>query len=87
MTVSGVEGAVSDPVKLGLVAADIQIVANKKFLAKNPAAKEFFRVFTLPLTDINEQNARMQTGKFSKRHRAPRAGVDRKEQRNVELMA
>ncbi len=65
LTVPGVEGAVSDPVKLGFVVADIRIVANKKFLAKNPAAKEFFKLFTLPLGDINEQNTKMQNGEKS----------------------
>jgi glycine betaine/proline transport system substrate-binding protein len=64
---SGVTGAVSDPVKLGFVAADIQIVANKEFLAANPAAKEFFKVFTLPLSDINEQNTKMQEGEKSQK--------------------
>ena len=67
MTVSGVEGAVSDPVKLGFVVSDIRIVANKKFLAKNPAAKKFFEVFTLPLEDINEQNTRMNKGEKSQK--------------------
>jgi glycine betaine/proline transport system substrate-binding protein len=67
MTVAGVEGAVSDPAKLGFVVADIQIVANKKFLAANPAAREFFEVFTLPLADINEQNTRMQNGEKSQK--------------------
>ena len=67
MTVTGVEGAVSDPAKLGFVVADIQIVANKKFLAKNPAAKTFFKLFTLPLSDINEQNTRMQNGEKSQK--------------------
>jgi len=67
MTVAGVEGAVSDPAKLGFVVADIQIVANKKFLAKNPAAKKFFEVFTLPLGDINAQNALMQEGEKSQK--------------------
>lgn len=65
LTVSGVVGAVSDPVKLGFVVADIQVVANKKFLAANPAAKAFFKVFTLPLGDINEQNTKMQNGEKS----------------------
>ena len=65
LTVSGIAGAVSDPVKLGFVVADIQIVANKKFLAENPAAKEFFKLFTLPLGDINEQNTKMQNGEKS----------------------
>ncbi len=68
MTVSGVEGAVSDPIKLGFVVSDIQIVANKKFLAANPAAKRFFEVFTLPLGDINEQNTRMNEGEKSAKH-------------------
>jgi glycine betaine/proline transport system substrate-binding protein len=68
MTVSGVEGAVSDPIKLGFVVADIQIVANKKFLAENPAAKKFFELFTLPLADINEQNTKMQNGEKSQKN-------------------
>ena len=67
MTVAGVEGAVSDPARLGFVVADIQIVANKKFLAANPSAKTFFELFTLPLSDINEQNTRMQNGEKSQK--------------------
>ena len=65
MTVSGVEGAVSDPLKAGFVVSDIQIVANKQFLEKNPAAKRFFEVFTLPLSDINLQNTKMEEGEKS----------------------
>jgi len=65
MTVSGIEGAVSDPLKAGFVVSDIQVVANKKFLEANPAAKKFFEVFTLPLSDINEQNTRMENGEKS----------------------
>ncbi|MEA3543949.1 MAG: glycine betaine/L-proline ABC transporter substrate-binding protein ProX [Thermodesulfobacteriota bacterium] len=65
MTVSGIEGAVSNPLKAGFVVSDIQIVANKKFLSKNPAAKKFFEVFTLPLGDINSQNTKMQDGEKS----------------------
>ncbi len=65
MTVSGIEGAVSDPLKAGFVVSDIQIVANKKFAENNPAAKKFFEVFTLPLGDINEQNTRMNEGEKS----------------------
>ncbi len=67
MTVSGIEGAVSDPVKLGFVVSDIRIVANKKFIAANPAVKKFFEVFTLPLVDINEQNTRMNEGEKSQK--------------------
>lgn len=65
MTVANVDGAVSNPVKLGFVVSDIRIVANKKFLEKNPAAAEFFRQFSLPLQDINEQNTRMNEGEKS----------------------
>lgn len=72
MTVSGIEGAVTDPLKAGFVVADIRIVGNKEFLAKNPAAKKFFEEFNLPLSDINEQNTRMNEGEKSakdiKRH-------------------
>lgn len=67
MTVSGIEGAVTDPIKLGFVVSDIQIVANKKFAESNPAAKKFFEVFTLPLLDINEQNTRMNEGEKSQK--------------------
>ena len=67
MTVSGVQGAVTDPIKLGFVVSDIRIVANKKFAEGNPAAKKFFEVFTLPLADINAQNARMNEGEKSQK--------------------
>jgi glycine betaine/proline transport system substrate-binding protein len=67
MTVSGIEGAVTDPVKLGFVISDIRIVANKKFIEKNPAAQKFFEVLTLPLSDINAQNARMNEGEKSQK--------------------
>jgi glycine betaine/proline transport system substrate-binding protein len=67
MTVSGVEGAVTDPIKLGFVVSDIRIVANKKFIKKNPAAKKFFELFTLPLIDINAQNTLMYEGEKSQK--------------------
>ncbi len=68
MTVTDVEGAISDPVKLGFVVADIRVVANKEFLAKNPAAKKFLELFALPLPDINEQNTKMQNGEKSQKN-------------------
>jgi glycine betaine/proline transport system substrate-binding protein len=67
MTVAGVEGAVNDPAKLGFVGADIQIAANKKFLDNNPAARKFFELFTLSLSDINEQNTKMHSGEKSRK--------------------
>ncbi|KIX13054.1 glycine betaine/L-proline ABC transporter substrate-binding protein ProX [Dethiosulfatarculus sandiegensis] len=65
MTVAGVKGAVSDPLKTGFVVSDIRIVANKNFLKKNPAAKKFFEIFKLPLSEINAQNTRMHHGEKS----------------------
>jgi len=67
MTLSGVEGAVSDPIDLGFVVSDIRIVANKEFAEANPAARKFFEVFTLPLIDINRQNTRMNDGEKSQK--------------------
>jgi glycine betaine/proline transport system substrate-binding protein len=67
MTQSGIVGAVTDPIKLGYVVSDIRIVANKKFMAKNPAAKKFFEIFTLSLADINAQNTKMNEGEKSQK--------------------
>ena len=67
MTQSGVEGAVTDPIKLGFVVSDIRIVANKSFLEKNLAAKKFFELFTVSLNDINAQNTKMNDGEKSKK--------------------
>lgn len=67
MIATGIKGAVSDPIKLGYVVSDIRIVANKKFIKKNPAAKKFFEVFTVPLDDINAQNTKMNEGEKSQK--------------------
>ena len=60
-----IKGAVTDPLKTGFVANDIDIVANKKFIEKNPPIKALFSVFSLPPKDINAQNARMHEGENS----------------------
>jgi glycine betaine/proline transport system substrate-binding protein len=65
MTVSGVEGAVTDPVKLGFVVSDIRIVASKKFLNDNPAARKLFEIMTIPVSDVNAQNNKMFEGENS----------------------
>jgi glycine betaine/proline transport system substrate-binding protein len=65
MTISGVEGAVTDPIKMGFITADVRIVANKKFLKKNPAIRKFFEIFKLNAADINAQNAKMNDGEKS----------------------
>ena len=68
MVASGIVGAVTDPVKLGFVVNDIRVAANNTFLEKNPAARRFLEVFSLPLIDINEQNTRMNEGEKSQKH-------------------
>ena len=55
----GVEGAVSDPIEMGFVAADIQVAANNAFLEANPAAAELFRQVRLPLEWISEVDGAM----------------------------
>ncbi|MCC5812445.1 MAG: glycine betaine/L-proline ABC transporter substrate-binding protein ProX [Ectothiorhodospiraceae bacterium] len=55
----GVEGAVTDPIDMGFVAADIQVAANNDFLEDNPAAAELFRQVRLPLVWISEVDKAM----------------------------
>jgi glycine betaine/proline transport system substrate-binding protein len=62
MVASGIEGAVTDPIKMGFVANDIVVVANKKFLKKNPAAGKLFELMSVPLSDIAAQNQKMFEG-------------------------
>jgi len=62
MVHSGVAGAVSDPIKMGFPGNDINVVANKAFLAKNPAAAKMFEVMSIPFADIAAQNAKMYEG-------------------------
>jgi len=67
MVQSGVEGAVTDPIKMGFVANDINVVANLEFLANNPAAARLFELMSVPLEDIARQNNRMFEGEDSPR--------------------
>lgn len=63
--VHGVKGAVSDPLRPGFVVYDIDVVANRKFLEKNPAAATFLRNFKLTIDDVSAQNTRMNAGEKS----------------------
>jgi glycine betaine/proline transport system substrate-binding protein len=65
MVASGIAGAVTDPIKLGFVINDIRIVANKKFVNDNPAAKKLFETFHMSVSDISAQNTRMKDGEKS----------------------
>lgn len=59
---SGLEGAVSDPLKMGWVANDINVVANNEFLENNPAAAKIFKIMSVPMEDISAQNKLMYEG-------------------------
>ena len=63
--VSGVAGAVSDPLRNGFMVYDITVVANKKFLEKNPAAATFLKSLKLSIGDVSAQNTRMNEGEKS----------------------
>ncbi len=62
MIAEGLTGTVTDPCKMGFVANDIRIVANKDFIEKNPAVKTLFSLMSVPFNDIAEQNNRMFKG-------------------------
>ena len=62
MTVSGVPGAVTDPLAMGFVANDIQVVANNEFLSSNPAAEALFNEVQISLDDISAMTARINEG-------------------------
>lgn len=66
-TISDVKGCVSNPCPMGWPANDIQPVANKEFLEKNPAVKHLLEVASIPIEDIFAQNAKMYEGEDSKR--------------------
>lgn len=65
LTVSGLKGAITDPIRMGFVANDIDVVANNAFLEANPAAKKLFQKVKIPLTDISHMTARILNGEDS----------------------
>ncbi len=62
MIAEGLTGTVTDPCKMGFVANDIRVVANKQFLEENPAVKTMFSMMSVPLEDIAAQNNLMFKG-------------------------
>jgi glycine betaine/proline transport system substrate-binding protein len=58
----GIKGCLKDPCRLGFPADDINSVANKKFLAENPAVKKLLEELTIPGQDLLDQNAKMYAG-------------------------
>lgn len=65
MVAEGLEGAVTDPVKMGFVANDIRVAANDQFLSENPAAERLFQIISVPLEEIAQQNQKMYKGEDS----------------------
>jgi glycine betaine/proline transport system substrate-binding protein len=63
-TVPNVAGCADNasPCKMGWPANDIRPVVNNKFLEHNPAAKKLFEEMSIPLKDIEAQNAEMYKG-------------------------
>jgi len=58
----GVENCVEDPCRMGFIANDIDPVANKDFLADNPAVATLLKEVEVPLADIFAQNSAMNAG-------------------------
>ncbi len=67
MEVKNLDGGVTNDVKLGFVVNNIQVVANKRFLEKNPAAAKFLELIKVPLNDISAQNTKMNDGEKSQK--------------------
>lgn len=64
----GEEGAntkLPDGRNVGFSVNNIRILANKKFLAENPAAKRFFELVKIPINDISAENLKMNKGEDS----------------------
>lgn len=65
MTASNVEGAVTDPIKLGFSANDIRVAANREFLEANPVARRLFEQIEIPLVDVSGLALRVNEGENS----------------------
>jgi glycine betaine/proline transport system substrate-binding protein len=64
----GEEGAntkLPDGRNVGFSVNDVRILANNRFLDKNPAAKRFFELVQIPINDISAQNLKMNEGEDS----------------------
>ena len=65
LVATGVEGAVTDPIRMGFVANDIRSVANSAFLEENPAAAALLESLEIPLGDISQMTVRISEGESS----------------------
>ncbi len=58
----GLDTKLANGKNYGFVLNNQHILANKKFVAENPAAAKLFEIMRLPVADINAQNLRMRDG-------------------------
>lgn len=58
----GVDTKNADGTNYGFVSSDVYIVANNEFLAKNPAARKFFEMVTIPIADVNAAQVPLSKG-------------------------
>ena len=54
-----------DGKNLGVGVDQVRVMANKKFLAANPAAKRLFELMKVPIEDVNAQQKLVQDGESS----------------------
>lgn len=52
----------ADGTNYGFITGDEYIVANNQFLRKNPAAKRFFELVTIPIADVNAAQGLLKQG-------------------------
>jgi glycine betaine/proline transport system substrate-binding protein len=51
----------------GFAVNTVRIIANKKFLDKNPAARRFFELAVIPINDVSAENSLIRDGEKSER--------------------
>jgi glycine betaine/proline transport system substrate-binding protein len=64
-SVEDLEGCAANPCNIGYPPNDIRVVANTVFLHEHPQAEQLFKLVTIPLADINEQNRKWFEGENS----------------------
>ncbi|NBC26476.1 MAG: glycine betaine/L-proline ABC transporter substrate-binding protein ProX [Bacteroidetes bacterium] len=60
--ISNLKGSAKSPITLGYDLNDIRVVANRTFIEDHPDLKILFENLSIPLEDIQEQNAEMASG-------------------------
>ncbi|MEZ2127578.1 MULTISPECIES: glycine betaine/L-proline ABC transporter substrate-binding protein ProX [unclassified Sinorhizobium] len=58
----GMDTQNADGTNYGFITGDVYIVANNQFLAKNPSAKRFLELVTIPIADVNAAQVSLKQG-------------------------